>query len=232
MPLLFLESANDDPISKQKGITAPLTRAAATSASDTKLNKVASSNGGAERPGLEHAATSSSLGSIAVTKLTPSASNNDPEGKILYPFKVKHLGHDVYTLYATTPQSRSEWCTKITDAKARHAKALFEQNAEPFKLRVMADYSFAYDSTSGMGKLDGVGMKNTPLDRSIRDMEKIYGPAKVAQITMYRSQVNCATTFNAYGKSITAIGTDMGVFISEASNPRGWSKVSFCVCPA
>lgn len=226
MPLLFLESTNDDPISKQKGITAPLTRTTVvTSASETKLNKVTSN--GPERPGLEHTATTSSLGS-AVTKLASTPSAADAEGKILYPFKIKHLGHEVYTLYATTPQSRSEWCNKIIEAKTRHAKALFAQNAEPFKLRVMADYSFGYDQASPMGRLDGVVVRGTPLDRAIRDMERIYGPGKgqapASAVPTYRTQVNCATSFTAYGKSITAIGTDIGIFISETSNPRGWTK--------
>ncbi len=85
-----------------------------------------------------------------MTRLGPSASNE--EGKILYPFKIKHLGHEVYTLYATTPQSRQDWCSKIIEAKTRHARALFNQNAEPFRLRVLADGAFAYDTGLGHGK--------------------------------------------------------------------------------
>lgn len=221
MPLLFLESMNDDPVSKQKGITAPLARTTAA-ASDTRLNKVASN--GIDRPGLEHTATSSSMGSLNTVTRLPSSST-DAEGKILYPFKVKHLGNEVYTLYATTPQSRQEWCNKIIEAKTRHARALQSQNAEPFKLRVLADGAFAYDSVSAIGKGAGVSIRGTPLDRAIRDMERVYGPGR-GPPPVCRAQVNCATAFSAYGKSIIAIGTDFGVFISEASNPRGWTRVS------
>jgi hypothetical protein len=28
------------------------------------------------------------------------------------------------------------------------------------------------------------------------------------------------------GKKMVAVGTDFGVFVSEADNPRGWTKVS------
>ena len=222
MPLLFLESMNDDPVSKQKGITAPLARTTAAPSSDTKLNKVISN--GVDRPGLEHTATSNSLN--AVTRLP---SNSNEEGKILYPFKIKHLGHEVYTLYALTPHDRQEWCSKIVEAKTRHARALYSQNAEPFRLRVLADGAFAYDSVSAMARMPGVAIRGTPLDRAIREMEQVYGPGR-GPPAVCRAAVNCATAFTAYGKSILAIGTDFGVYISEASNPRGWTRVSYLPC--
>jgi len=221
MPLLFLESVNDDPVSKQKGITAPLARTTAATASDSKLNKASNNT---DRPALlEHTQTSSSMNSLnAVSRL--ATNNSIEEGKILYPFKIKHLGHEVYTLYATTPQSRQEWCSKIVEAKTRHARALHSQNAEPFRLRVLSDGAFAYDSVSAVGRMTGISIRGTPLDRAIREMEQVYGPGR-GPAPVCRAQVNCATSFNAYGKSIIAIGTDFGVYISEASNPRGWTRV-------
>jgi hypothetical protein len=221
MPLLFLESMNDEPMIKQKGITAPLARTTAASASGTQLAKVAS-NGNA-RPGLEHASTSSSMGSGS--HLTPSGTNNDIEGKILYPFRIKHLGHEVYTLYASSARDRLEWCNKIIQAKTRHAKALFSQNAEPFRLRVLADAAFHYDATSIHARQAGVPVEGTPLDRAIQDIESVLGSAQgIAPVC--RAQVNCATGFSAFGKPIIAIGTDYGIFISSPANPRGWSRVS------
>ncbi|ERT00208.1 RhoGEF group protein [Sporothrix schenckii 1099-18] len=219
MPLLLLESMNDDPISKQKGLAAPLARTTTASASDIRLNKVMS-NGASGRPELEHTATASSTGS-SVTRLNTGTPAE--EGKILYPFRVKHLGHEVYTLYATTPQSRQEWCNKIIEAKTRHARALLEQNAEPFRLRVLADSAFAYDSMTAIGKHASVSIRGTPLDRSIREMEQVFGPGR-GPAPVCRASVNCATGFTAYGKSIIAIGTDFGVYISDASNPRGWTR--------
>lgn len=218
MPLLVLESMNDDAISKQKGLVAtPLTRSTVASVSDTKLNKVATT--GPARPELEHSATSSSINSMS--RLTPGTPSE--EGRTLYPFRVKHLGHEIYTLYATTPQARQDWCAKIIEAKTRHARALGEQNAEPFRLRVLSDGGFAYDSMTAMGKVPGVPIHGTPLDRSIREMEKKLGPGR-GPPPVCRATVNCATGFTAYGKSIVAVGTDFGVYISEASNPRGWTR--------
>ncbi|KAG3185724.1 hypothetical protein PC129_g25275, partial [Phytophthora cactorum] len=153
MPLMFLESMNDEAIQKQKGITAPLGRATTANTSGTQLNKVSSNTGG--RPGLDHVTTSSSMGS---SHLTPT-NTNDAEGKILYPFRVKHLGHEVYTLYASSARDRADWCSKIIETKTRHAKALFSQNAEPFRLRVLADASFHYDVTSMYAKSAGVPVK-------------------------------------------------------------------------
>ncbi|KAI0399397.1 CNH domain-containing protein [Xylaria palmicola] len=219
MPLLFLESSQDDPIAKQKGIATPLTRSA-NPGSDTKLNKI-TSNGG-ERPGLEHTATSSSVGS-AMNRLAPM-SLAENEGKVLYPFRVKHLGHEVYTLFASSAQARQDWCDKIIEAKTRHAKALHAQNAEPFKLRVMADSAFAYDSISGVGKyVSGVHIRGTPLDRAVREVEKTFGPGR-GPPPISRASVYCATGFSAFGRNMVAVGTDVGVCVTEASDQRGWSK--------
>lgn len=220
MPLLFLVSMNDEAVIKQKGITAPLTRTTAAPSAGSQLNK--GTAGAPSRPGIEHTSTSSSIGSGG--QLTPTASN-DFESKILYPFRIKHLGHEVYTLYASSARDRLDWCNSIIEAKTRHARALYSQNAEPFRLRVLADVSFNYDSSSIHGKTTGVPVKGTPLDRSIQDIESVLGPAQGVAPSC-RSQVNCATGFSAFGKSLIAVGTDYGVFISDSSDPRGWSRVS------
>lgn len=217
MPLLVLESNNDEPIIKQKGITAPLGRTAPAGAAGAQLSKVTSNGSG--KPGLEHSATGSSTATVM-----PTQSNDAVDAsKILYPFKVKHLGHEVYTLYASSAQSRMEWCTKIIEAKTMHAKALFSQNAEPFRLRVLADASFHYDAGSLHARSVSVSVKGTPLDRAIQDLESVLGSAQgVAPVC--RAQVNCAAGFSAFGKTLIAIGTDYGVYISDPSNPRGWTR--------
>lgn len=218
MPLLFLESNNDDPVIMRKGIT-PLARTQTATPSNTQLNKVASNDG---RPGLEHVPTGSSIDSSSL--LSPAASG-DPDNKILYPFKIKHLGHEIYTLYANSARDRTDWCNKIIETKTRHAKALFSQNAEPFRLRVLSDASFSHDANSIYARAAGVPVKGTPLDRAIQDLEEVLGPAQgIAPVC--RAQVNCAAGFSAFGKSVVAIGTDYGVFISDPSNPRGWTRVS------
>lgn len=219
MPLLFLDSINDDPISKQKGIATPLARNAGPAVTDSRLNKMTNGN---ERPPLENATTSSSVGS-SMTRLTPTTSND--KDKILYPFRVKHLGHETYTLFASSAEKRADWVKKIIEAKTRHAKALFSQNAEPFRLRVLADSAFAYDSATALTKQVSVPVRGTPLDRAIRELESVYGPGR-GPAPVCRAQVNCATGFSAYGKSIIAIGTDFGVYISDSTDPRGWTRVS------
>lgn len=214
----------DDPVMKQKGLTTPLTRTALSNSSGTQLNKVVS-NG--DRPGLSHAETGSSMGSLnSITRINTAAGSD----ALLFPFRVKHLGHEVYTLYAASQQDRELWCSKIIEAKTQHAKALHAQNAEPFRLRVLADGAFAYDSVSAIGKAPGVPIRGTPLDRSIREIEKVYGAGR-GPPAVCRAQVNCATAFTAFGKSLIAIGTDYGVYVSEASNPRGWTRVCWVFSP-
>lgn len=219
MPLLFLESMNEEPIVKQNRIAAPLGRTQVTAQTGNQLAKVATNASG--RPGLEHVPTGSSTG---------SAGQSDGDARILYPFKVKHLGHEVYMLYASSARDRADWCNWIIETKTRHAKALFSQNAEPFRLRVLADASFHYDPTSVYARSSGVPVKGTPLDRAIQELESVLGSAQAVP-AVCRAQVNCATGFTAFGKSVIAIGTDYGVYISDPSNPRGWQRVSFPIVP-
>lgn len=225
MDLLILESANDPAMQKSsyvKGITSVREAAGrSTPSGQDSLARVAT-NQSAGPGSLQHMNTSSSANSLQpVTSLTEGKDSD----RIMYPFKVKHLGRETYTLFAPTENARREWCTKLTIAKTKHAAALHAQNAEPFRLRVMADSAFVYDAFAGSGK--GVVIKGTPVDRAIKEVEHRFkdtgrpGP-------ICRARVNCATSFTTPhpGKQMVAVGTDYGVYVSELDNPRGWTKVS------
>lgn len=227
MDLLVLESEDDDPVirSAVKGIAAvtPVQK----SNSELRLGRGAGLNG--PMPGvLQHTNTSNSMsstntGSSGKTVGQNVNLENGRDEKIMYPFRVKHLGKETYTLFAPTAQNRAEWCDKLIIAKTNHAAALFAQNAEPFRLRVMADAAFAYESA--MPSQKSITIKGTPLDRSIEEVEKLFSNAG-RPVPICRARVNCATAFNQpYGKHMVAVGTDIGVYISEYDNPRGWTKV-------
>jgi hypothetical protein len=221
MQLLVLESTNDEPVVKSKGLgTVTTVTRTAPSAADSRINRASTAS---DRPLLDHTSTNTSLNSLS--KVATNA-NAEGDARSMFPFRIKHLGRsEVYTLYAPTAQTRQEWCDKIIMAKEQHAAALFAQNAEPFRLKVLADTAFATDPTQGGGRNTGIPIAGTPLDRAIKDMEREYGHAR--QSPVCRAQVNCATAFTIYGKSMIAIGTDYGVYISEVNNPRGWTRVSY-----
>ena len=156
--------------------------------------------------------------------MTTLAEGKDAD-KIMYPFKVKHLGRDTYTLFAQTEQARNEWVKKITEAKTKHAASLYNQNAEPFKLRVMADAAFAFDGVPTGGKAPVI--KGTPVDRAIKEVESKFKDP-VRPVPICRARVNCATSFSTPhpdNRQMVAVGTEYGVYISDIDNPRGWTKV-------
>ncbi len=128
MQLLVLESINDDPVVKSsvKGIGAVTTVTKSTVTADSRLQRTVT-NGVERQNALEHTSSSQSVATVnSVTRLTPSATN-DNDAKTMYPFRVKHLGKtEVYTLYAPTAQNRQDWCDKILEAKTRHAASLHE----------------------------------------------------------------------------------------------------------
>ncbi|KAJ5451060.1 hypothetical protein N7491_000242 [Penicillium cf. griseofulvum] len=200
MDLLGLESTDDDPVIKSS------VRGVAT---------VTPSQAGAASP-LAHSGSGASGGNGSV--------DNSRDDKILYPFKIKHLGKTgTYTLYAFSVQSRMEWCQKIIEAKTKHAAALFSQNAEPFRLRVLADTAFAYSDHAPGSK--SVTIKGTPLHRAIKEVEKQYESSKTRPPAVCKTAVNCATVFQQPpGRIMCAIGTDYGVYMSELNNPRGWYR--------
>ncbi|KAI9852717.1 MAG: hypothetical protein M1838_005912 [Thelocarpon superellum] len=228
MDLLLLESTNDDPVVKSsvKGIgtvTTSVTRV--PTAGNPQLARVASNIG----PGtLTSTPSASSVSSVSTassgkTLVASTVLEGPKDEKIMYPFRVKHLGQDVYTLYAPTLQNRQDWCDKILEAKTKHAASLFAQNAEPFRLRVMADSAFAYDST--FASPTGATIRGTPLDRALREVDQTFASAGPRPHPICSRTVNCATTFNQpYGRAMVAVGTDYGVYVSDLENPRGWSR--------
>ena len=185
------------------------------------------------KPGLMHQANSGT--NISLSTVTSNSSDksmvvNTPlsqdsrDEKILYPFRVRHLGKDTYTLFAASAKNRQEWCEKILEARTKHAASLFAQNAEPFRVRIVADSAFAYDTYSAAPR--SVLVKGTPLHRALQDVEKQHQhlgrPAPIC-----RAKVNCATSFTQHsGQYMLAIGTDYGVYLAESGKARGWTRVN------
>ena len=232
MDLLVLESTNDDPVVKSsvKGIGAVTTVTTKAQPVGEPRHTRSNSNQGPGPGTLTQTSTSTSIASTGTTlsgktMVTSTVLEAPRDEKVMYPFRIKHLGRDMYTLYAPSAQTRQDWCDKILEAKTKHAASLFSQNAEPFRLRVIADTAFAYDALAGGPK--GTVIKGTPLDRAVREVEKTFENAGARPGPICRAAVNCATAFlQPYGKEMLAVGTDFGVFISEANNPRGWYRVN------
>lgn len=225
MDLLILDSVNDPPVQKSsyiKGIASVREAAGRTSSpADPGALGRTPSNQSPAPGGLTHTNTAASMNSL--NPVTSLGEGKDSD-RILYPLRIKHLGRESYTLFALTQQAREAWVEKIVEAKTKHAAALHAQNAEPFRMRVMADSAFVYDAFGGSGK--GVTIKGTPVDRAIKEVEHRFkdtgrpGP-------ICRARVNCATSFSTPypGKQMVAVGTDYGVYMAELDNPRGWTKV-------
>lgn len=228
MDLLVLESADDGTVMKHsvKGIvplgTTAVARPSGPGTPDLRLTRTATGSVPTEMPPNTR------------TQSTPNAPPANAYGQteladaenLFYPFRVQHLGRaESYVLYASSPQIRSEWAAKITFAKTQHAASLFAQNAEPFKMRVLADTSFAYSYSEFIGVLP-VHIPGTPFDRALRDIDRDHGPPELKSTPICRSPVNCATAFTPpfSTKSLLAVGTDFGVFITDQENPRGWYK--------
>jgi hypothetical protein len=153
-----------------------------------------------------------------------SAAKPEDNTRLLYPFRIKHLGKpESYTLYAPTAANQRDWCEKIIEAKERHVATLLAKNPEPFQLRVIAGQSFRYSIASATRKGSGVHIRGSSLDRAIRAMESQYTDVAAG----YRTSVHCAAEFSCNGEFKLAIGADDGIYVSEGSSPRRWTRVSW-----
>lgn len=212
MDLLVLESTNDDPVVKSsvRGVA-------------TVTPPQAARGAGGPNP-LIHTSSTNSL--VPTTVL-----ESPKDDKILYPFRIKHLGKNgTYTLYAFSAQNRADWCEMIIEAKTKHAAALYAQNAEPFRLRALADTAFA-NSDNSLGS-KSVTIEGTPLDRAIKSVEEKYAGPGPRPLPICKTAVNCATVFQQPpGRLMCAIGTDNGVYIADYNDPRGWVRVRSSIIP-
>ncbi|KAG8623996.1 hypothetical protein KVT40_008972 [Elsinoe batatas] len=229
MDLLVLESINDDAV-RQSHYTRGLTTVSNVSGRPG-LDAARARSGTTTSPTttFDRTLTSNSMSSLNSVASAPPMSTTTEAGKeserILYPFRIKHLGRETYTLFAQSAQQRADWGVKIIEAKAQHAKSLYRQNAEPFHLRVIADTAFNYEAAAYMPGGKPLVIEDTPMDRAIKEVEARYkDTARPGPIC--RAKVNCACAFStAYpGKHMIAVGTDYGVYISEIDSPRGWSR--------
>jgi hypothetical protein len=234
MDLLVLESINDDPVVKssmKSTLTSVTTvNTARSTPQDNGLGRRSKSDqlGALNHNPLTHTATNTSTISNGTTStgktMVTTTLIEGQDQKTMYPFRVKHLGKtEVYALYAPTSQNRDDWCNSIILAKQRHAASLYAQNAEPFRLRIMADTAFAYNDSVSTGQRP-IRIEGTPLDRAITEVELSFR-GEQRPLPVCRAQVNCATAFQQpIGKKKVAIGTDFGVFISDYENARGWTR--------
>lgn len=237
MDLLVLESTNDEPVvrstANRLGIGGPTAAKDKNDQKSGRHNTVGPGPGPGTLPhsntGLSTSSTNTAPGRL-VTALPDRSASDD---RVMYPFRIKHLGNrsikaddNTYILYAPTQQNRMDWCEKIIQAKERHAQSLHAQNAEPFRLKVMADTAFGYEATAQSGPKPII-VRGTPLDRAIGEVEKMYEKAPGPRpAVICRASVNCATAFTVnYEREMIAIGTDSGVFTADAKNPRGWQRV-------
>ncbi|KAH9826503.1 Rho guanyl nucleotide exchange factor [Teratosphaeria destructans] len=227
MDLLILESTNDPAVQKStyvKGITS-VTTVSGRPTEATVLGRTPSNTAISPGPSPQHVNTGCSANSLqTVTSHGEAGKDSD---KIMWPFRLKHLGKETYTLFAPSETARRDWISKIVEAKTKHAASLHNQHAEPFRLRVMADSAFVFDAYALQSRAPVI--KGTPVDRAIQEVETRYKdrgrPGPVC-----RARVNCATSFTtAFSagsgvRRMLAVGTDFGVYVSDVENPRGWTR--------
>src|SRR5436190_17790187 len=115
MDLLVLESLSDDPVMKQavKGIAVITATRAAGGGQDPRM---AQQFPGPPQPGMmTHVNTNASTSSSSTTRTQTATNleNQKDNERVMFPFRIKHLGKEDFTLYAPSQQSRQDWCDKI-----------------------------------------------------------------------------------------------------------------------
>jgi hypothetical protein len=152
----------------------------------------------------------------------------DKQGKQrLFPFRITHLGKETYTFLASSLDEWKIWCDKTVGAKTAHAVSLHAQDAEPFRIRVLADSAFAYGSIAVLTpEIQAPMIKGTTLARALEDAEHLSN-----QVPVCRAKVYCVTSYTLDLNTVDqdrmiVAGTEIGVYVIDHSmRPPQWMKV-------
>ncbi|EHL03455.1 putative Rho1 guanine nucleotide exchange factor 3 [Glarea lozoyensis 74030] len=100
------------------------------------------------------------------------------------------------------------------------------QRAGANRFTWLETHCILFDHYLVLAKLLNQRDKTTGKQKDVYDVSKLLRIDKTGPRPgpVCRAQVNCATAFNCFGKAMIAIGTDYGVYTSEANNPRGWTR--------
>jgi len=215
LDLLVLESVDDDPVIKSSsskfGVgtftshvpNPPESRRLSRQLLQSPISPI-KSNEGLQNPGT-----------ASVTLI-----GGDADKEIMYPFRITHLGQAgaSYTLYTSSSIDRDKWKDAIISAKREHSSAMYALNAEPFRMKVVADYAFGYDS-SYSPKLP-VFTAASAVDRALRETGNQDKPRPLV-----KSYINCGVSFVfADGNEYCMLGLDYGVYIHDGKPDSIWRR--------
>lgn len=157
-------------------------------------------------------------GSTSVTLL------NDADKEILYPFRITHLGRNgkTYTLYAPSNSDRGRWKDAIISAKREYNSRMFALNVEPFRVKVLSEYAFGYESS--ISPRLPVFTAATALDRALND-NKVKNPVESTPRPLAKSHINCGVSFIfADGQEYQLLGLDYGVYVCSTKSGHIWRR--------
>lgn len=203
LDLLVLESLDEDPVTKNNKLGVGTFT---SHASPTETRRTSRLIGGSP--------TKQDAGSY-VTAIEDSSQ----EKELLYPFRVTHLGRQgtTYTLYAPSKHEQLKWREAILDAKRDYGLGLYTMNSEPFKLRVVSEYGFAYETGSGP-KLS-VFSPGTAIERALNESLERVPAGTVVPRLLFRSRITCGACFVfADNREYTILGMDNGAYLCETTH--------------
>jgi hypothetical protein len=147
----------------------------------------------------------------------------------LFPIKITHLGKKTYTFLAPSLDEWKTWCDMIVGAKTAYAASLHAQNTEPFRIRVLSDTAFAYDSTTHVQtpEIQAPLIKGTTLSRALEEAEHFSNQEPIC-----RAKLNCATSYTVNQNETIVAGTETGVYVTyHDMSPSQWMKVWLLFSP-
>jgi hypothetical protein len=157
-------------------------------------------------------------------QLQPPTIDAPVENESKYSFIIRHAGQNLsYRFFSASLSEREEWIKSFNKVKQTKGNV---KTSETCEISVLSD-QFQYPDGQQPQKLP-ICVPGSNIDLLLKNfqnsIELQFDELSISRPVMV-SEVLCGTTIKFQGQSFHVLGLNFGLFITEASNPRGWKRV-------
>ncbi|KAK9461518.1 CNH domain-containing protein [Lipomyces oligophaga] len=155
-----------------------------------------------------------------------NSNSSDDRGNRLYPFRIRHLGFDNYTLFAPTAVLREQWIHKLSNAKNFSDSLRMKRDFLPFSLEIINNSAFIDPERNSDVYLAASSLSLVIAAKNYAEITKqSKQPMRTAKVlsaaSFYLSEVDPSISTKIM---FTLVGCEYGVYLTSSASFR-WVPV-------